>query len=404
MLVVDTGPGMAALTTSGEIRRTLPFMWRALSATSPNGTATSSGSSRHSHLDRRHPVARHQTHLELLLRAVDAATTLTGDQQPRDPAPLDHRQRASPPRLLVVPTTAISTRPRRAAAPPARGARDSGSPSRTPTRRRSVGAHGNDVADAQALPTLVRLDPGSGPPAPPPSRRVRATGALLDRREVGHVRVGSTRGGPRGLPPAGDAAPCAPLRRRRPASTARILCLVVGVGRRGALLAIAVWYAWVLRSTRSDPRASRGSRRRLTWLRSDYPHQIDLVLQRADWGEITAAQRSRADQRPRAPLRGGGLRHRRPDDDAHRPHGSGKRLTPVADVVGTLYPGEFGRARPAPSTGRRRRPRRWSRDQPEVPLVLSVGLLVAPSGRMPWTAPSVAAGVGRPPPIATRSA
>ncbi len=112
----------------------------------------------------------------------------------------------------------------------------------------------------------------------------------------------------------------------------------------GALVVVALWYAWVLWSTRVRPVRvpPRISADRLTRLRSDYRRQIDVVLERAARGEIT--QRSAHQQISVL------VRHfvqevsgiDAPTMTLTDLTGSGVRLTPVANVVGTLYPGEFG--------------------------------------------------------------
>ena len=51
--------------------------------------------------------------------------------------------------------------------------------------------------------------------------------------------------------------------------------------------------------------------------------------------------RSPAGERPRPPLRAGGLGHPCTDDDPDRPHQLGRTPQPVSRVVGVLYPGEF---------------------------------------------------------------
>ncbi len=117
--------------------------------------------------------------------------------------------------------------------------------------------------------------------------------------------------------------------------------LWVGIG---ALLAIALWYAWVLWSTRPRPVRvpTRITSDRLTRLRSDYRRQIEVVLERAERGEIT---QRRGHQQISVLVRHfvqevSGIEA--PTMTLTELTGSGERLTPVADVVGTLYPGEFG--------------------------------------------------------------
>ena len=112
-----------------------------------------------------------------------------------------------------------------------------------------------------------------------------------------------------------------------------------------AILAlVAAWYAWVWWSTRErrvvvPPRVTPD---RLTRLREDYTRQIDLVLERAASGEIT---QRRAHQQLSVLVR----HFVQEVSGIHAPtmtltelNARGARLTPVSEVVGTLYPGEFG--------------------------------------------------------------
>jgi hypothetical protein len=112
-----------------------------------------------------------------------------------------------------------------------------------------------------------------------------------------------------------------------------------------ALLALVVlWFVFVWRSTR--PRRVRIPARvtpdRLSRLRADYTRQIDLVLGRAARGQIT----QRAGHQQLSVL----VRHFVHEvSGIHAPTmtlteltATGARLTPVSDVVGQLYPGEFG--------------------------------------------------------------
>jgi hypothetical protein len=117
--------------------------------------------------------------------------------------------------------------------------------------------------------------------------------------------------------------------------------LWVGVG---VLVLVALWYAYVIVSTR--PRRVRIPARvtadRLTRLRADYDHQIDLVLARVARGELS----QRAGHQQLSVL----VRHFVEEvSGIHAPtmtltelSATGSRLTPVAHVVGELYPGEFG--------------------------------------------------------------
>lgn len=117
--------------------------------------------------------------------------------------------------------------------------------------------------------------------------------------------------------------------------------LWIGVG---VLVLVALWYLFVILSTR--PRRVRIPPRvtadRLTRLREDYARQIDLVLQRVAGGELT----QRAGHQQLSVL----VRHFVQEvSGIHAPAmtlteltATGERLTPVARVVGELYPGEFG--------------------------------------------------------------
>ena len=110
-----------------------------------------------------------------------------------------------------------------------------------------------------------------------------------------------------------------------------------------ALALVALWYAWVLWSTRRrrvvvPPRITPD---RLTRLRADYTHQIDVVLGRAAAGEIT---QRRAHQQLSVLVR----HFVQEVSGVHAPTmtlteltASGERFTPVSHVVGRLYPGEF---------------------------------------------------------------
>ena len=107
---------------------------------------------------------------------------------------------------------------------------------------------------------------------------------------------------------------------------------------------MAAWYAWVWWSTRErkvvvPPRVTPD---RLSRLRADYTHQIDLVLRRAAAGEIS---QRRAHQQLSVLVR----HFVQEVSGIHAPtmtltelNARGARLTPVSEVVGALYPGEFG--------------------------------------------------------------
>jgi hypothetical protein len=112
----------------------------------------------------------------------------------------------------------------------------------------------------------------------------------------------------------------------------------------GLLALVAGWYAWIWWSTREKkvvvpPRIAPD---RLTRLRADYTRQIDLVLDRAAAGEIS---QRRAHQQLSVLVRHfveevSGIRA--PTMTLTELHATGDRLVPVSEVVGTLYPGEFG--------------------------------------------------------------
>ena len=117
--------------------------------------------------------------------------------------------------------------------------------------------------------------------------------------------------------------------------------LWVGIG---VLALVAAWYAWVWWSTREKkvvvpPRITSD---RLSRLRADYTRQIDLVLERAAAGEIS---QRRAHQQLSVLVR----HFVQEVSGIHAPTmtlseltATGERLTPVSQVVGQLYPGEFG--------------------------------------------------------------
>lgn len=112
----------------------------------------------------------------------------------------------------------------------------------------------------------------------------------------------------------------------------------------GVLVLVAAWYVWVWRSTRERPVVvpPRVTPDRLTRLRADYTRQIDLVLGRAATGEISPR---RAHQQLSVLVRHfvqevSGIDA--PTMTLTELTARGPRLTPVSEVVGTLYPGEFG--------------------------------------------------------------
>jgi hypothetical protein len=114
----------------------------------------------------------------------------------------------------------------------------------------------------------------------------------------------------------------------------------VGVG---AFLLVVAWYAWVWRATREAPVrvAPRQVGDRAARLRDEHLRQIDAVAEQAAAGQVSA----------RDAHQGLSLivRHfvqelsgiRAPTMTLSELSASGPRLTPVSEVVGVLYPGEF---------------------------------------------------------------
>ena len=197
MLVIDTGRGMAAETRSGEAKKSVAITAAGLVGYLAQrhgdlvglvrGTAGSTVA---------HDLRGSEVHLELLLRAVDAATVLDGDQsnlatqlrwivrhvrrrlvllvvaddKELDPA-LDELLR----RLHVQHEILWITV-------------EDADPTTIDGNRTAY-----DVADTYALPTLVRLDPRVRAAYAASVRdRVQRTTALLDRRGINHTRLGSS--------------------------------------------------------------------------------------------------------------------------------------------------------------------------------------------------------------------
>ncbi len=197
MLVIDTGRGMAALTRSGEPKKSVAITAAGLVGYLAQrhgdlvglvrGTAGSTVA---------HDLRGSEVHLELLLRAVDAATVLDGDQsnlatqlrwivrhvrrrlvllviaddKELDPA-LDELLR----RLHVQHEILWITV-------------EDADPTALDGNRTAY-----DVADTYTLPTLVRLDPRVRAAYAASVRdRVQRTTALLDRRGINHARLGSS--------------------------------------------------------------------------------------------------------------------------------------------------------------------------------------------------------------------
>lgn len=118
--------------------------------------------------------------------------------------------------------------------------------------------------------------------------------------------------------------------------------LWIGVGILGAILLwyVLVWWLTRVKKVKVPPRVTGD---RLTRLRADYTREIDLVLGRAASGEIS---QRRAHQQLSVLVRhfvqevSGIAAPTMTLTDLNT--SGGERLTPVAGVVGQLYPGEFG--------------------------------------------------------------
>lgn len=197
MLVVDTGRGMAATTRSGEPKKEVAIAAAGLVGWLAQrhgdlvglvrGTATETTA---------HDLRGTEAHLELLLRAIDSATTLDGgqsnlasqlrwiirnvrrrlfllvlaDDRDLDPATEELLRRLHVQHEILWITVEDAD----------------------PTAL-EVGRTAYDVADAHPLPTLVRLDPRvRAAYAAEVAHRVEHTTALLDRRGINHTRIGSS--------------------------------------------------------------------------------------------------------------------------------------------------------------------------------------------------------------------
>lgn len=197
LLVVDTGRGMAATTSSGEVKKDVAVMVCGLIGYLAlrhgdlvglvRGTASSSTS---------HALRGTETHLELLLRAISAATRLDGDSS-NLATQLNWVVRTLRRRLMLVIVADD-----RDLDPELEGllrrlhvqheilwitVADA-----DPTRL-GAGRTAYDVADDHVLPDQVRLDPKvRAAHAAAVEARVRATGELLDRRGISHLRIGSS--------------------------------------------------------------------------------------------------------------------------------------------------------------------------------------------------------------------
>jgi uncharacterized protein (DUF58 family) len=197
MLVIDTGRGMAATTSSGEPKKDVAIAAAGLVGYLAQrhgdlvglvrGTAASTVA---------HDMRGTEAHLELLLRAVDSATRLDGDQsnlatqlrwvvrnvrrrlvllvvaddKELDPALDDLLRRLHVQHEILWITV------------------EDADPTAIGGDRTAY-----DVADTYTLPTLVRLDPKvKRAYAASVDARVRRTSELLDRRGINHARLGSS--------------------------------------------------------------------------------------------------------------------------------------------------------------------------------------------------------------------
>ncbi|MEW1953317.1 DUF58 domain-containing protein [Terrabacter sp. NPDC080008] len=197
MLVIDTGRGMAAATRSGEPKKAVAIAAAGLVGYLAQrhgdlvglvrGTAGSTVA---------HEMRGSEAHLELLLRAIDTATTLRADQsnlatqlrwvvrhvrrrlvllvvaddRELDPALDDLLRRLHVQHEILWITV------------------EDADPTAIGGDRTAY-----DVADTYTLPTLVRLDPRvRGAYAASVAERVQRTSELLDRRGVNHARIGSS--------------------------------------------------------------------------------------------------------------------------------------------------------------------------------------------------------------------
>jgi uncharacterized protein (DUF58 family) len=197
LLVVDTGRGMAATTRSGEAKKDVAIAAAGLVGYLAQrhgdlvglvrGTASSTVA---------HELGGSEAHLELLLRAVEAATRLDGDgsnlatqlrwvvrnvrrrlvllvvadDRDLDPALDDLLRRLHVQHEILWLTV------------------EDADPTVVAGDRTTY-----DVADTYTLPTLVRLDPRvRAAYARTVQERVQRTAGLLDRRGINHARLGSS--------------------------------------------------------------------------------------------------------------------------------------------------------------------------------------------------------------------
>ncbi|MBB2984914.1 DUF58 domain-containing protein [Terracoccus luteus] len=197
VLVVDTGRGMAATTRSGESKKDVAVAaaglvgWLAQRHGDLVGLVRGTASSTVSH-----DLRGTEAHLELLLRAVDGATRLDGEQS----------------NLAVQLRWIVQNVKRRLFLLVVADDRDLDPALDELLRRLHVqheilwltvedadptaidaGVTAYDVADGYSLPTGVRLDPKVRAAWAAETRaRVQRTNELLDRRAINHARVGST--------------------------------------------------------------------------------------------------------------------------------------------------------------------------------------------------------------------
>lgn len=197
LLVVDTGRGMAATTRSGEPKKDVAIAAAGLVGYLAGrhgdlvglvrGTAASTVA---------HDMRGSEAHLEMLLRAVDDATTLTGE--PSDlTAQLRWVVRNVRRRLFLLivaddrdldPSIDELLRRLHAQHEILWLTVEDADPTSIDGGRTAY-----DVGDTHTLPTLVRLDPRvKAAYAAHVRQRVERTGALLDRRSINHARVGSS--------------------------------------------------------------------------------------------------------------------------------------------------------------------------------------------------------------------
>lgn len=197
LLVIDTGRGMAAATRSGEPKKAVAITAAGLVGYLAQrhgdlvglvrGTATATMA---------HQMRGSEAHLELLLRAIDTATTLDGEASDL-PGQLRWVARNVRRRfLLLVVADDLELDPRLADLLRRLHVQheilwvtvEDADPTAFDASRTTV-----DVHDRYAIPTLVRTSPAvRAAYAEAVAARVRSTARLLDRVGINHVRVGSS--------------------------------------------------------------------------------------------------------------------------------------------------------------------------------------------------------------------